>query len=220
MVGEIMIKGVIFDLDGVIIDSEPLHEQCEREILKQFGAILTPDIFAEVKGLRDQEAFHYYTRRFNLKEKPEVLMQKKMQLYMKLLKKNMRPCPGFKDFAKQCKQKFKIGLATSSSKENVAFIIKELEIKHLFDAIVTGEEVNLPKPYPDPYLKMAEKLHLKANQCLVIEDSIHGITAAKTAGAKCIAVSTTFPKKKLKATSVDHIVPSLRKLHVNFIKKM
>lgn len=215
-----MIKGIIFDLDGVIIDSEPLHEYCEREILKQYNVLLTAEIFAEVKGLREQEAFSYYTTLFKIKESPEVLMQKKMQLYLRLLKKKIRLYPGFKSFAKKCRQRFKVGLATSSSKESLSIIFKQFEIKHYFDAIVTGEEVNLPKPYPDPYIKMAEKLHLKANQCLVIEDTIHGITAAKTAGAKCIAVTTTFPKSKLKETSADRIVPSLRKLHVDFIKKM
>ena len=84
---------------------------------------------------------------------------------------------------------------------------------------MTAEDVSLAKPYPEPYLKIAEKLHIKANQCLVIEDTIHGITAAKTAGAKCIAITNTFTKKKLAETSADHIVGSLRKLNVDHMKK-
>ena len=99
------------------------------------------------------------------------------------------------------------------------FILKHFDIKHYFDALVTAEDVRLAKPYPDPYLKAAEKLHVKANQCLVIEDTIHGITAAKTAGAKCIAVTNTFSKTKLRETSVDHIIESLSKISVDEIKK-
>lgn len=214
-----MIKGVIFDMDGVIVDSEPLHEECDKKVLKEYGIKITPEIFAEVKGLRDQEAFAYYTQRFNINEKPEVLMQKKMQLYKKLMKSRLKVYPGFKSLAKQCKQKFKVGLATSSSKESVSVILKEFDMKHLFDAIVTAEDVSLSKPYPEPYLKIAEKLHVKANQCLVIEDTIHGITAAKTAGAKCVAVTHTFPKKRLQETSADHIVGSLRSLKIGHMKK-
>lgn len=214
-----MIKGVIFDMGGVIVDSEPLHEHCERQLLKEYGIRLTADVMAQVKGMRDEEAFQYYTSRFNLNEKPEVLLQKKMVLFSKLVKKKVRVYPGFKELAKECKKKFKVGLVTSSPKQSVSTILQHFDIKHMFDAIVTAEDVSLAKPYPEPYLKIAEKLHIKANQCLVIEDTIHGITAAKTAGAKCIAVTNTFPKKKLQETSVDHIVSSLRHLKLDHMKK-
>ena len=215
-----MIKGVIFDMDGVIVDSEELHEHCEKEVLKQYNVLLTPEIFQEVKGMRDKETFHYYSRRFDIQEHPEVLSQKKMELFMKLMQKRMRMYPGFKDLAKQCKDKFKVGLVTSSSKQSVSTILKHFDIKHLFDAIVTAEDVVLAKPYPEPYVKIAEKLHVKANQCLVIEDAIHGITSAKTAGAKCIAVTNTFSKKQLQETSADYIIKSLRELNIERIKKM
>lgn len=215
-----MIKGVIFDMDGVIVDSEQLHEFCEKQVLKEYNINLTPSIFAEVKGLRDKEALHYYSRRFKVNEHPEVLYQKKMELFLRLLKKRTRLYHGFKTLAKDCKDKFKVGLVTSSSKQSVSVILRHFDIKHFFDAIVTGEEVTLAKPYPEPYLKIAEKLHIKANQCLVIEDTIHGITAAKTAGAKCIAVTNTFSQKVLQETSVDHIIKSLRELKVDHIKKL
>ncbi|MBI5073377.1 HAD family phosphatase [Candidatus Woesearchaeota archaeon] len=215
-----MIKGVIFDMDGVIVDSEPLHEECEKKVMKEYGIKLTPETFAEVKGLRDKESFAYYTQKFNINERPEILMQKKMLLYNKLMKSRLKVYPGFKSLAKQCKQKFKVGLATSSSKEAVSVILKEFDMKHLFDAIVTAEDVSLSKPYPESYLKIAEKLHVKANQCLVIEDTVHGITAAKTAGAKCVAVTHTFTKKRLQETSADHIVSSLRSLKIEYMKKL
>lgn len=217
--GDKMIKGVIFDMDGVIVNSEPLHEHCERQLLKEYGIKLTPDVIAQVKGMRDEEAFQYYTSRFKLKERLEILLQKKMLLFSKLVKKKVRVYPGFKELAKECKKKFKVGLVTSSPKQSVSTILKHFDIKYIFDAIVTAEDVNLAKPYPEPYLKIAEKLHIKANQCLVIEDTIHGITAAKTAGAKCIAITNTFTKKKLAETSADHIVESLRKLKVDHMKK-
>lgn len=215
-----MIKGVIFDMDGVIVDSEKIHEFCEKEILKQYNVALGPEIFAEVKGMRDIETFQYYSSIFKIKERPEVLFQRKMDLFMKIMEKRMRIYPGFKSLAKQCKNRFKVGLVTSSSKQSVSTILRHFDIKHLFDAIVAAEDVVLAKPYPEPYIKIAEKLHVKANQCLVIEDTIHGITAAKTAGAKCVAVTNTFPKKQLKETTVDHIITSLRHLDVDTIKKL
>ncbi len=178
-------------MDGVIVNSELLHEQCEKQLLKEYGIKLTP----------------------------EVLLQKKMFLFSKLVKNKVKVYPGFKELAKECKKKFKVGLVTSSPKQSVSTILRHFDIKHIFDAIVTAEDVTLAKPYPEPYLKIAEKLHIKANQCLVIEDTIHGITAAKTAGAKCIAVTNTFTKKKLQETSADHIVESLRKLKVDYMKK-
>jgi len=215
-----MIKGIIFDLDGVIVNSEPLHEFCERQILKKYKVKLTKETFYKVKGLRDEDAFKFYVKHFNIDECPNVLINRKMELYMKMLKKKIKIFPGFKRLAHQCKRKFKIGLATSSPKTSVSVILRHFDIKQYFDALVTAEDVRLAKPYPDPYLKAAEKLHVKANQCLVIEDTIHGITAAKTAGAKCIAVTNTFSKKALKQTSVDHIVESLSKLSIDRIKKL
>ncbi len=214
-----VIKGVVFDMDGVIIDSEPLHEHCERALLKEYGIKLTQEVLAEVKGLRDKDAFQYYTSHFKLKENHNVLLQKKMLLFSKLIKKKIKMYPGFKELAKECKKKFKIGLVTSSPKESVSTMLKHFDIKYFFDGIVTAEDVKLAKPYPEPYLKIAEKLHVKANQCLVIEDTIHGITAAKTAGAKCIAVTNTYSKKELKETSVDYIVKSLKELKVDNMKK-
>ncbi len=215
-----MIKGVIFDMDGVIIDSEPLHEYCEKQVLKRYNISVTKNVYEKVKGMRDEDAFIFYVRYFKMNVNPEVLVAKKMEIYTKMLKKKLRIYPGFKQLAKQCKRKFKVGLATSSSKQSVSLILKHFDIKHYFDAMVTAEDVRLGKPYPDPYIKAAEKLHIKANQCLVIEDTIHGITAAKTAGAKCIAVSNTFHKKRLRETSADHIVESLSKLSIDEIKKL
>ncbi len=215
-----MIKGVIFDLDGVIVNTEPLHELCEKQILKRYNVRVSKEIFEKIKGLSDVDAFRFYISHFKIDEHPSLLIDKKKQLYIKLLKRKARLYPGFKTLAKQCKQKFKIGLATSSSKQNVHILLKHFDIKQYFDALVTAEDVRLTKPYPDPYLKIAEKLHIKPNQCLVIEDSIHGITAAKTAGAKCIAVSTTFSKKKLQETSVDGVVGSLCDLSLEKIKKL
>ncbi len=215
-----MIKGVIFDMGGVIVDSEELHEHCEKEVLKQYNIVLTPEVFQEVKGMRDKETFQYYSKRFSIKEHPDVMFQKKMEIFMRLMQKRIRVYPGFKELAKKCKSRFKMGLVTSSSKQSVSTILQHFDIKHLFDAIVTAEDVMLAKPYPEPYVKIAEKLHVKANQCLVIEDTIHGITSAKTAGAKCIAVTNTFPRKQLKETSVDYIIKSLRELNLERIKKM
>lgn len=215
-----MIKGVIFDLDGVIVNTEPLHELCEKQILKQYNVRISKEIFEKIKGLSDVDAFRFYISHFKIDEHPSLLIDKKKQLYMKLLKRKARLYPGFKTLAKQCRRKFKIGLATSSSKQNVHVLLKHFDIKQYFDALVTAEDVRLTKPYPDSYLKIAEKLHIKPNQCLVIEDSVHGITAAKTAGAKCIAVSTTFSKKKLQETSVDGVVRSLRDLSIEKIKKL
>lgn len=215
-----MIKGVIFDLDGVIVDTEPLHELCEKQVLKKYRVKVSRDLFEKVKGLSDADAFHFYVSHFKIDEHPSLLIDKKMQIYMRLLKQKARLYPGFKTLAKQCKQKFKVGLATSSSKQSVYALLRHFDIKQYFDALVTAEDVRLTKPYPDPYLKIAEKLHIKPNQCLVIEDTVHGITAAKTAGAKCIAVSTTFSRKKLEETSVDGVVKSLKDLDIERIKKL
>ena len=215
-----MIKGVIFDMDGVIVDSEPIHEYSERKVLKGYNAKITPEVIAHVKGLRDKEAMEHYCKVFDIKDNPDILLQKKMEIFSKLMKTKMKMYPGFKNLAKQCKSKFKVGLVTSSPKQSVSMVLKKFDIKYLFDAIVTAEDVTLAKPYPEPYPKIAEKLHVKANQCLVIEDTIHGITSAKTAGAKCIAVTNTFTKKKLQETSADHIVSSLRHLTLDHMKKL
>lgn len=212
------IKAVIFDMDGVITDSEPLHTEAFGTILDKYGVKRTPEVIEKIIGLTEIDEWVYYKQIFpQIIDNVETLIEKKQKAYVKL-GKEIKFFPGFKElFSEIKKNNFKIALTTSN---RVFYINYQLpkEIINSFDAIISGNDITKGKPYPEPYAKTINKLNLNPNECIVIEDSVNGIKSAKAAGAYCIAVTNTFPKEKLQ--EADLIINSLTELTIDKIKQI
>lgn len=192
---------VIFDMDGVLIDSEPLWKIAMEEVFSSLGSTLTKQDFQKTVGLRLDEVVifwhaHEQWENFTPKEIEDNIVQKMIEL----IKANAQPLPGVLKTLAFLKEKgLKIGLGTSSYEILIDTILRELNISHYFDFTHSAELEEFGKPHPAVYLTVAEKLGVSPLKCVVIEDSLNGIIAAKAARMKviCIPEKTHHPEPKL-----------------------
>ena len=184
---------VIFDMDGVLIDSEPLWKIAMEEVFGSLGSKLLKKDFEKTVGLRIDEVIHFW----NKHEIAEKIISK-MEI---LISQNANALDGVCEtlnFLRQ--QKLKIGLATSSSSRLIDIVLRELKIQHYFHVACSAETENYGKPHPAVYLKVAEELKVSPTKCLVIEDSYNGVIAGLAAQMKvvCIPEKTHIINSKLK----------------------
>ncbi len=207
-----MIKAVIFDMDGVLVDTERYHEMAYKTVAKKFGVNLTEKEIIQFKGVTALENIKYLFKKYKINENAKKYTLLKDKIYRSFLK-NLKALPGVIELLKKFKKKkIKLALASSGSRLNVGFILKKIKAKKIFDVVIHGEQVKKGKPNPEIFLKAAKKLKVMPKDCVVIEDAINGVKAAKNAGMFCIGVATTFSKQKLK--NADLIVDSLKELEI------
>ena len=203
-----MIKAVLFDMDGVLSDSEPHHISAFKELFRRHGIILSKNDTSDIFGKLDEHIIRDLCKKKKIKCDVKKSYWEKRKIVVSYLKK--RPIPSFPDaiaLVKRVAKNFKVGIGTSSSHEEIDIVLRRLGIKKYFGVVLGREDVRFHKPHPEIYLKLARKLRVKPSECVVIEDSVYGIEAAKRAGMKCIAVLNSFPTSKLK--KADIIVKSL-----------
>ncbi len=207
-------KGVIFDMDGTLIDSDEAELAVDREVCRHFYIQIPYHEWANFKGRNNKEVFQYIFDNFTDHTVPvEKLIEKKQQLYLKEAPSQLKLISGAQEFLAYAKQRFhKIGLATSSDKLVQEAVCNQFGIEHYFDAVVTGEEVREGKPSPEPYLVAAKKLGLLPQECLVIEDADNGVRSAKAAHCMVIALTTTMSEQELLAAGADKVVWSFADL--------
>lgn len=211
------LEAVLWDMDGVIADTMQYHYGAWRDVLKGMGITLTLDDFRPLFGQRHDSIVRYALGSNLTHEQIEALSDKKQKLYRERVYKNIKPLPGAVELIKTLyKNKIKIALASSATKENVDIIVEGLKIEKCFQAYVNGTEVAEGKPSPLIFQLAARKLDVAADNCVVIEDAIAGVTAAKAAGMKCVAVTTSHPGEKL--MNADLIVDSLEDVNIEVLK--
>lgn len=182
-----MIKGFIFDMDGVIIDSEPLHFELNRRIMRDFGLELPDEVFIPYVGITNEQMWSELIERYRLNT-TIVELQEKEALLKREVFQDLEPIKGIPELLANLKKDgIAIGLASSSSREFIEMVLEKLQIRGYFQAVVSGRELTRSKPDPEIFLRTAELLNVKPADCLVLEDSRHGVEAAKRAGMKCIA---------------------------------
>lgn len=210
--------GVLWDMDGVIADTGPYHFKSWQKVFRERGVSFTEENFKRNFGQRNDTIIRY-----GLGELPatdiELIAREKEETFRKLVRSNLKPLPGVIDLIKSLGEHgFKVALASSGPIENIRLITRSLGIYDYFDAIVYGHEVAEGKPSPLGFLLAAQKIGIKTPRCVVIEDSIAGITAAKRAGMHSIAVTTTHPREKLSAA--DLVVDSLEEVSIKDIERL
>lgn len=205
------IKAIIFDMDGVLTDSMGYHIKCWKTAFKEFNIQTTNEEIALLEGMPSKEIINTISKKYSIKLSPKTKKEiaetkrKKMDQIFKL-----KIYSNIKKILTILKNKqIKLALVTGSNKDFTKNIIKK-EFKNLFEVIVTGDDVKIGKPNPEPYLIASKKLKIQKQNILVIENAPLGITSATKAKLKTYALSTTLNKKYLK--DAEKIFPSHKEL--------
>lgn len=198
-----MYQAILFDMDGVIINSEPLHVAAFQAVLGQYGLALSEDDYKHYfAGKTDESGFRDYLDFINLTVDLQVIMQEKAEEYVRLAVKKLAGYPGVADLIQQLSQKTQLALVTGSSKVEADTALAALDITDCFAVIVSADDVVNGKPEPEGYLQAVARLGVDPSQCVIIEDSPSGIRAAKAAGIQSIGVTNTHSAEELRGADV------------------
>lgn len=210
-----MIKAVLFDLNGIIIDDEHIHELAFRETVAAYGINLTHEDYLECcAGKTDKAGYESMATKFSVELPVLDLLDAKSKMYLQLFPSHKKTYPGVLECIYQLSKTYRLALTSSASRAEVELVTQEYKIADLFEVRVTAEDIVRGKPDPEPYVKTARLMNLLPEFCVAIEDSKSGITSAKSAGCYCIAVTTTRSADALSAadkvvTSFDEITEAL-----------
>jgi beta-phosphoglucomutase family hydrolase len=186
------IRALIFDMDGVIIDSNPIHRIAWAEYTSRHGVEMTDAMQQRMYGKRNDEIIRDFLGAGLSDDEVFAHGAAKEQLYREMMKSRVEEAlvPGIRDFLSRYTD-LKLGLATNAEPANVDFVLDTTGLRRFFPAIVNGHEVANPKPHPEIYLRVAELLHVPPAGCVVFEDSYTGVEAGLAAGMRVVGVTTT-----------------------------
>jgi len=212
-----MLRAIIFDCDGVIADTEPLHMATFQQVLAEEGITLTErDYYRYYLALDDRGC---YTKAFSengkslTQEKLKELIARKASYVEPMMRAQVRLFPGVTEFIKVSAKQYPLAVASGALRHEIDLILECGGVLDCFQTIVSAEDVTRGKPDPESFLKALALINQRTgesiapNQCLVIEDSIHGIRAARLAGMKRVAVTNSYTKDQL--SEADSVVDSL-----------
>ena len=206
--------GVIFDLDGVIVDSEPLQHQAYNRVLERFGVRVDREVYGR-EWIAAGRGPEYAVRTFALPVTPEELRRLKDPVYHGLLREAPALVSGARAALARLSQSFPLALATNSNQADTGFILDRFDLRRFFTAVVTREQYRNAKPAPDAFRTAALSLGLPPARCAVIEDAYKGVIAATEAGCVCIAVphgytaDNDFSRAHKVAGSLDEVTVAL-----------
>lgn len=181
---------VIFDMDGLLIDSEPYWKIAEKEVFGKLGLSLTDDLLRQVMGFRLSEVVQHW---YHYQPWPEPNFEQTerdvLDCVKQLIQQHADAMPGVYEVLTHCKQNnFKMALASSSAMELIEVVIDKLNIRHFFDMVWSAQYEKYGKPHPAIFLSVARELQVEPKHCVVFEDAINGVIAAKAARMYCIAI--------------------------------
>jgi len=195
---------VIFDMDGVLIDSEPLHAQAWKAMFADLGRAYNQGVnYRDYIGVSDMVFLREFLAKNPLPHTPKELHSRKLQHLYRLIREHRPIYHELHDLVPALAQRYALAVASSSNQEVIDVVLEVAGLTNCFKVTVGGNAVEHHKPHPDVYLLAAKNLGIPAAQCCAIEDSPVGIAAAKTAGMTAIGITTGLPPEKL--TGADHI---------------
>ncbi len=198
-----MLKGVIFDMDGVLVDNMGIHMEAFAEIARRYGAATDTYTVLGMAGRGNDEIFRtIFPREIIERVGTDALGREKEALYREMYAPRLAAADGLVRLLDELKSRsVKIAVGSSAPTANLDFVFDGLDIRKYFDAVVNADMVTRCKPDPEIYLRALQELGLPADECLVFEDAIAGIEAAHAAGMKVVALSTSIPASTLDGTT-------------------
>ena len=208
-----MIEAVVFDLDGVLLDSEQLWDKAREQLARERGGRWHDQAQRDMMGMSSLEWSRYMHETIGLPEPPEEISREVVERLTALYRERLPAIPGAKEAVERLAADYKLGLASSSNRELIDLALELLGVAHLFAATVSSEEVAHGKPAPDVYLEAARRLGIEPARAAAVEDSQNGILAAKAAGMRVIAIPNRhFPPDEEALARADVTLSSLAEL--------
>jgi len=186
------LSSIIFDLDGVVVDSETLHEQAQFLIFEQYGLNVPPSALARFKGKTEEDVFYTIVEDYATEPLDVATLIEHKHRVFRDLHDQLQLVPGVRSFIKNAASRYVLALTTSAIRKDQERAFKKFGLEPFFNVVVTKEDIMMPKPDPEPYLVTVERLRIPASSCLVIEDSVNGIHSALAAGCRVAAITTSF----------------------------
>ena len=223
-----MLRAIIFDFDGVIADSEPLHYAAFRHVLAQQHILLTKSqYYTDYIGMDDKGCFSAVLTRHHRGVSSDViteLMRQKSTYFYEQIQQNLYLFDGVAEFVMRVVKQWPLVVVSGALREEIEFVLQEARLRNAFKAIISAEDVNEGKPNPAGFLKGLDALNrshvgstVEPGDCLVIEDSIPGIAGAQAARMRCLAVANTHPVEQL--MHADAVTHSLERYDINALEK-
>lgn len=202
-----MIEAIIFDMDGVLVDSEPIHVEIEKQQFLLNEVTISEEEHQKYMGTASDMMWRTIAERQKMRLSIEELIEQNRTESIRIFSEltEIPVMPGLVELLEKLKaKKYPLAVASSSFPEIIDIILEKTQLKKYFKVIVSGEEAGKSKPEPDVFLLAAQKLGIKPENCLVIEDSFNGIAAAHAAGMSCVAYQSpgVDPKTQREADSV------------------
>ena len=205
-------EAVLFDMDGVLVDSEAfIAEAAAAMFAERHGVVVPLEDFLPFVGTGEDRYLAGVAERHGVVLEPEADKRRTYELYFELIRGRLKELPGAAEFVRECRRRgIKTAIATSADRTKMDANLRELGLAESdFDATVNGLEVARKKPFPDIYLEAARRLGADPSRCLVVEDALTGIEAAKAAGCACLGLASCFPDAKLREAGADYTAPDL-----------
>jgi beta-phosphoglucomutase family hydrolase len=199
--GKNEIAAIIFDMDGVLIDSEPIHIKTWQQVMQPFHLKIKDEWYKQWIGTSDETVARYFCDHYQINQSWQHLLDKKRCLYLEVFDQYIKESSQMRAIISEING-YKLGVASSSSRKEIQFVLQKLKILRFFKVIVGGDEVKNSKPAPDIYLLTAEKMGVNPENCVALEDSSYGIQAAKIAGMFVIGITSSFPEHKLNEADI------------------
>jgi beta-phosphoglucomutase family hydrolase len=195
-------RGVLWDLDGVLVDTGEFHFQAWSQTLLEYGIPFTRELFQTIFGMNNAGTLSVLLGGVPTPERLAEISERKERLFRQAVRGCARPLPGVRVWLERLKvDRVRQAVASSAPPANIDALVDELGLRPYFQAIVAGSD--LPgKPDPAVFLKAASLIGVRPEQCVVVEDAVAGVEAARRAGMKCIAVTTTNPAHALRSADV------------------
>jgi HAD superfamily hydrolase (TIGR01509 family) len=211
--------GVLFDFDGVMVDTEPIYSEAMEKMFTDRGQTFMLDIKRRMMGTGGILSMTIMKESLGLTESPEELLAERGDIYRELLHtKGVRPMPGlFYAMNLVNKLGFKKAIGSSSRLEWIEFALERLDLVNEFETVVHSGDVAHCKPAPDIFLLAAEKLELSTSKCIVLEDTVTGLSSARAAGIKCIVIPNQYTKG-MDFSTADVVIASLEELTEGIVK--
>lgn len=213
------VKAVIWDMDGVIVDTAPYHFSAWQDAFRKMRVKYTEEDFRRNFGRRNDSIIRNILGEDISQSEVDAISEEKERDAREKMKQNVKPFPGVIELMKLLiEHRFKMALVSSSPPENIKLVTEGLGINNWFQSVISGGDVTEGKPSPQGFLLATRRLEVKPANCVVIEDAVAGVTAAKKAGMRCLAVTNTHPRTSL--AEADLVVETLEAVSVKDLERL